>query len=216
MLFRSDRLADIAVPDALTLLAGTAQLEDRIGPFRVLLEPLSFLQPSSLQADRLYTAVADAVGGATDGTVWDLYCGLGLVSFYLSRRVRTIYGIEAEPGQIALAERNAEANGVTNVEFRAGKVETLLLDRRFWLQEAKPDAVVVDPPRAGLHPAALASLLAARPRRIAYVSCNVQSLARDLQQLTSGFPRYRLAAARAFDMFPQTNHVETVAWLERV
>jgi len=76
--------------------------------------------------------------------------------------------------------------------------------------------IVVDPPRAGLHTSALSSLLAARPRQIAYLSCNVQSLVRDLQVLRAGFPRYRLAQVHAFDMFPQTNHVETLVLLQRV
>ena len=90
------------------------------------------------------------------------------------------------------------------------------MDRRVWLQEARPDAVVVDPPRAGLHPQALSSILAARPRRIVYLSCNAQSLVRDLRILLSSFPRYRVSEAQAFDMFPQTNHVETLILLERV
>ena len=88
-------------------------------------------------------------------------------------------------------------------------------DKGHWLQDAKPDLVVVDPPRAGLHPRALGSLLAARPHQIGYLSCNAASLVRDLQLLCSSFPRYRIKALRAFDMFPQTNHFETAAVLER-
>ena len=211
----TNKPADVAVPEELTLMRGAEYLEDELGPFRLKLHPFSFLQPSSAQAQRLYAALSAMIGDLSEGIVWDLYCGIGLVSFYLARQARTVYGIDVEPRHLELAAMNASLNGLRNIEFRAGKVETLLMDRRFWLQEAKPDAIVVDPPRAGLHAHALSSLLAARPGRIAYVSCNVQSLARDLGVLCSSFPRYRLAAIQSFDMFPQTNHVETLVLLER-
>lgn len=211
----TDKLADIAVPERLVHLGGAEYLEDRLGPFHLQLHPLSFLQPSSVQADRIYALLAQELGASPEGAVWDLYCGLGLISFYLSRRARTIYAIDVEPHHLEWSVRNASLNRIANVEFRAGRVETLLLDRRFWLGEARPEAIVVDPPRAGLHPAALSSILAARPKHVAYLSCNVSSLVRDLRALVSGFPRYRLRFLRAFDMFPQTNHVETLAILDR-
>lgn len=209
------RLADVAIPEELVLLAGDPLLEERIGPFRVRLHPLSFLQPSTVQADRIYTAMAEAIGALAPRVVWDLYCGLGLVAFYLARCAQQLYGIDVEPHHLELARANAALNGLTNITFRAGQVETLLRDRRFWLQDAKPDAIVVDPPRAGLHPQALASIQTARAPRLVYLSCNVQSLVRDLQGLCSGFPRYRIAQVQAFDMFPQTNHVETLVVLDR-
>lgn len=211
----TDRLADVAVPETLTFLRGLPTFEDHLGPFRLKLHPLSFLQPSSLQAERVYAALTEAIGHVPDGIAWDLYCGVGLISFYLSRQVRKVYGIDVEPHHLELAALNASRNGLDNIEFRLGRVEALLLDRRFWLQEAKPHVIVVDPPRAGLHPAVCTSLLAARPLRMAYVSCNVQTLVRDLAVLLSGFPRYRLSSVQPFDMFPQTNHVEILALLDR-
>ena len=212
---RTARLADIAVPDELALVHGSPYLEETLGPFRLQLAPSSFLQPTGSQADRMYRRLCEALRDSPSGVAWDLYCGLGLVALYLAAQFRKIYGIDAEAHHLELAARNASANGVTNIEFRAGRVEALLADRRFWLQEAKPDAVVVDPPRAGLHPKACASLVAARPSRIAYLSCNVHSLVRDLRVLLSSFPRYRLAFVQAFDMFPQTHHVEVLALLHR-
>jgi 23S rRNA (uracil1939-C5)-methyltransferase len=211
----TDRLADVAVPEQLTLVAGRPHLEDQIGPFRVALHPLSFLQPSSEQAQRIYEALADGLADAGGGIAWDLYCGTGLIAFYLARHFRTVYAVDVEPHHIALAQANAARNGIANVACRVGRVETLLADRRFWLQEARPDAVAVDPPRAGLHPEALSAVLAGRPRRVAYLSCNLESLARDLGALTGAYPRYRIRSARAFDMFPQTNHVETLVVLAR-
>lgn len=209
------RLADIAVPDTLTMLWGEELLDEQVGPFRVRMHLLSFLQPSLVQAERMYGRMCEAVEGSAGGIGWDLYCGLGLAGFYLAGRMRKVYGIDSEPHYLELAAANAARNGIHNIEFKVGRVETLLMDRRFWLQEARPDVVVVDPPRAGLHPLALSSLLAARPRRIVYFSCNAQSLVRDLGVLLKSFPRYRVVSAQAYDMFPQTNHVETLIVLER-
>jgi 23S rRNA (uracil-5-)-methyltransferase RumA len=211
----TDKVADIAVPDELHLLEGDAYLEERVGPFQLKLHPLSFLQPTRQQAERLYEALCELLCDDAVAVAWDLYCGLGLAAFYLARRAQKVYGIDSEPHAVDLALLNATANGVRNVEFRVGRVETVLLDRRFWLQEARPEVVVVDPPRAGLHPRAIPSLLAARPRRLAYVSCNPKALVRDLSLLLAGFPRYRLSRVIAFDMFPHTDHLETLALLER-
>lgn len=214
----TDRLADVASAEALHHVRGRLTLEERLGPFRLELPPTAFLQPNLRQAERLYEELVTLIEpianpGASVG--WDLYCGLGLVSCYLSRHMRRIYGIELEPSSIDAAHRQAVLNGIENVTFQAGRVETVLADRRFWLGEGKPDIVVVDPPRAGLHPSALGALLAARPRHLAYLSCNPRSLTQDLAELTTHYPRYRISSAKAFDMFPQTNHVELIAWLKR-
>lgn len=209
------RLADVAVPEELIHLEGAAHLEDQLGPFRLRLHPLSFLQPNSRQADRMYAYLCDSIRELPRGVAWDLYCGVGVIGFYLAKHVSRVYGIDVEPHHVELASANAALNELGNMEFRAGRVETLLLDRRAWLAEAKPDLVVVDPPRAGLHLHALSALLAARPTTIAYIACNIQSLARDLRVLLASFPRYHVRALRAFDMFPHTNHVETVALLTR-
>ena len=211
----TDRLADVAQPERLTLVHGSPWLEEQVGPFRLTLGPLSFLQPTLAQAERLYAALDETLADAAGGVAWDLYCGVGVIALYLSRSFDTVYAIDSEPAHVELAAKNAIANGVTNVDYRAGRVEELLRDRRVWLGPAKPDVIVVDPPRAGLHSSAIASILSARPKRLAYISCNAQSLVRDLRLLSSSFPRYRLSHLRAFDMFPQTNHVETLAVLQR-
>jgi 23S rRNA (uracil1939-C5)-methyltransferase len=208
------RLADVAVPEQLQTLWGAGDLEDRVGPFQIRVQPFSFLQVNAEQADRMYQALGRLLGEG-GAAAWDLYCGAGMAALYLAQRFQRVYGIDSEPQQLELGRVNAALNGVANIEFHAGRVEEVLLDRRRWLLEAAPEAVVVDPPRAGLHPQALSSVLAGRPRRIAYLSCNLSSLVRDLRLLTSSFPRFRLAAACAFDMFPQTEHVETLVLLER-
>ena len=211
----SEKLADIAVPDQLRLLAGAPTIADRIGPFQLQIHPRVFLQPSPAQAERLYDGLLELTEGVSGSTAWDLYCGMGLISLYLSRRYRRVYGIDIDADNLALARQNAQANGVTNAEFREGPAEDVLADKRFWLLEAKPDLIVVDPPRSGLHERVITSLLSARPKHIAYISCNPQSLARDLAVLCRHFPRYRLAAARAYDLFPKTRHLEALILLER-
>lgn len=211
----TDKLADVAIPDTLHLIGGDAYLDDVLGPFRLKLHPSSFLQPTRLQAERMYEELCRSVAGMRVSVAWDLYCGLGLIAFYLSRQVQKVFGIDSEPSHMELAALNASSNGIQNVEFRTGRVETVLMDRRFWLQEAKPDLIVVDPPRAGLHPQALSSVLAARPKSLAYLSCNPQALVRDLGRLLASFPRYQITRLTAFDLFPQTDHVETLAFLER-
>ncbi len=212
----TDGLADVAQPQELFVMAGAPYLEDRLGPFSVQLHPLSFIQPSSRQADRLYRDLMEDVAQQAGEIAWDVYCGVGIIGLYLARRFKKVYGIDIEPHHIELGARNAAANGADNIRFIAGRAEVLLRDRRTWLAEAKPDVIVVDPPRSGLHLDAASSLLAARPRTLAYVSCNAQALARDLAVLTSSYPRYEVSNLRAYDMFPQTNHVEVLAALRRI
>lgn len=212
----TSKLADVAVPDELRLIGGAAYLDDIVGPFRLKLRPFSFLQPARLQAERMYEELCRSIASTQVSVAWDLYCGLGLIALYLASHARKVYGIDSEPSHMELAALNASSNGIQNVEFRTGRVETVLMDRRFWLQEAKPDLIVVDPPRAGLHLQALSCVLAARPKLLAYLSCNPKALVRDLARLLASFPRYRVTRVTGFDLFPQTDHVETLALLERV
>ncbi|MBI3088488.1 MAG: 23S rRNA (uracil(1939)-C(5))-methyltransferase RlmD [Candidatus Omnitrophica bacterium] len=209
------KVADVAIPDELFLLRGEPYLEDRIGPFTLALHPTNFLQPTPLQAERLYARVAEWVNSAPAGAAWDLYCGIGLVGFYLSAKYGTVYGIDSDAHNLEMARLNASANRLSNLVFHAGRAEDLLANKRFWLVEAKPDLIVVDPPRSGLHARVIATLLAARPRQLVYISCNAQALVRDLTELMGGFPRYQLRRVTAFDLFPHTSHVEIAALLER-
>lgn len=211
----NEKVADIAVPDELVHVRGRPYLHDRIGPFTLQVHPLSFLQPTPAQAERMYATMLEWVNGIPSGVAWDLYCGIGLVGFYLASAFRTVYGIDVDAQNLEMARLNAAANGITNMEFHLGRAEDVLLNKRFWLTDAKPDVVVVDPPRSGLHARVVASLLDARPKQIVCFSCNVQTLVRDLQLLLTGFPRYRLRRVRAFDLFPHTAHVEVLTLLER-
>lgn len=212
----SEKLADVAVPDALHLLRGQPHLEERIGPWRILVGPYTFLQPTREQAQQLYDTINEWVREAPDGHAWDLYCGTGIVGLYLAAKFRTVYGIDVDSQNLELARRHADQNGVDNLRVYGGPVEALLSNKRFWLREAKPEAVVMDPPRAGLHPRVVPAVLAARPAQLVYVSCNPQAFVRDVRRLCQGFPRYRLRRLRAFDLFPHTPHLEVLGLLERV
>lgn len=211
----SAKPADAAIPEELLWLRGERGLEERVGPFRIHVPPLAFLQPTLTQAERLYARLLEWLEASPSGTAWDLYCGMGLVGLYLSKAFGRVYGIDCEAGNIEAARSNAGRNGVGNCAFRLGPAEDVLADKRFWLAEAKPDAIVVDPPRAGLHLSVLSSVLSARPKQLAYISCNPQALSRDLAVLTSSVPRYRVSRLAAFDFFPHTPHLETLALLQR-
>jgi 23S rRNA (uracil1939-C5)-methyltransferase len=211
----SAKSADVASPEELIHLRGEHGLDEQVGPFSVHLPPLAFLQPSLKQAERLYARLSEWLPASPDQTAWDLYCGIGLVGFYLSKTFGKVYGIDCEPSNIEAARLNAARNNIRNIEFHLGPAEDVLANKRFWLVEAKPDVIVVDPPRGGLHASALSSVLSARPKQIVYVSCNPHALARDLATLTASFPRYRVSRLAAFDFFPQTAHLETLTLLER-
>lgn len=208
-------VADVAMPEELSLIRGEASLEDRVGPFAIRLHPLNFLQPNSAQAERMYEQVRRWVSASEQGVAWDVYCGIGLIAFYLASAFKTVYAIDAEAHSLELARVNAQANGIANVQFQLGRAEDVFLNKRFWLGEAQPDVVVVDPPRSGLHPSVIATLLSARPKQLICLSCNAQTLVRDAQMLMTGFPRYHLRDVVAFDLFPHTPHVEVAALFER-
>lgn len=207
------KVADVAIPDAVTLLRGQPHIVERVGSFQLHLTPLTFLQPSLAQAERIYDAISATAQFSRAGTAWDLYCGAGLVSFYLARRAARVTGIETDARNVEAARANAALNGVTNAEFLQGKVEDLLAASSAG-RLPPPGVIVVDPPRCGLHPDVIRGLAAAPASQLFYLSCNAQTLARDLLLLRAA-PAWRIMAVRAFDMFPQTTHVETLVRLER-
>ena len=142
-------------------------------------------------------------------TVYDLYTGTGTIAQFVSSRARKVIGIEYVPEAIADAVANAANNGITNCEFFAGDMKDVLTDD-FIAAHGRPDVIILDPPRAGIHPDVAEVILNAAPDRIVYVSCNPASQARDLAVLGA---KYRITAVRPVDMFPHTHHVENVCAL---
>jgi 23S rRNA (uracil1939-C5)-methyltransferase len=173
--------------------------------------PKSFYQTNPAQALRLYEIAREYAELTGAETVYDLFSGIGSIGLYLSSSASKVVGIESVEDAVAAARENAALNGVENAEFLQGEVEALL-DGRFLGEHGRPECVILDPPRPGVHERALRVLLEALPQRIVYVSCNADTQARDVSILSEA---YRIDRMRAVDMFPQTRHVEHVMLLKR-
>ena len=172
--------------------------------------PKSFYQTNTEQAYRLYSVAREYAALTGHETVYDLYTGTGTIAQFVSSKARKVIGIEYVPEAIADAKENARANGITNCDFYAGDMKDILTDG-FVEAHGKPDVVILDPPRAGIHPDVAEVILNAEPARIVYVSCNPASQARDLAILSG---KYSITAVQPVDMFPHTHHVENVVRLD--
>ena len=193
------------------LYKGDEAIYEHMEGLRFKIGPKSFYQTNTRQAFKLYSVAREFAGLTGEETVYDLYTGTGTIAQFVSSKARKVIGIEYVPEAICDARENALANGVTNCEFFAGDMKDILTDS-FVSQHGRPDVVILDPPRAGIHPDVAQVILNAEPERIVYVSCNPASQARDLAILCS---RYRITAVRPVDMFPHTHHVENVVRLDR-
>lgn len=192
-------------------LWGKDIIEDRIGDVRFEISARSFYQVNPEQTEVLYGQALDYAGLTGTETVIDAYCGIGTISLFLAQRAKFVMGVEIVPQAIEDAKRNADLNGFTNTLFEAGPAEEVI--PRWYKDGKQADVLVVDPPRKGCDEALLQTMLEQQPERIVYVSCNPATLARDLRILEDG--GYRTQEVQPVDMFPQTTHVECVAWLTR-
>ena len=179
-------------------------LQFRIGP-------KSFYQTNSLQAYELYKVARRMAYLKPDDLVYDLYTGTGTIANFVARQVKKVVGIEYVPEAIADAKLNSEVNGIDNTIFFAGDMKDVLTDG-FIAEHGRPDVMIIDPPRAGMHEDVVNVILNARPERIVYVSCNPATQARDLALMDS---LYRVEEVQPVDMFPHTHHVENVVRMTR-
>lgn len=179
-------------------------LQFRIGP-------KSFYQTNSLQAYELYKVARRMACLKPDDLVYDLYTGTGTIANFVARQVKKVVGIEYVPEAIADAKLNSEVNGIDNTIFFAGDMKDVLTDG-FIAEHGRPDVMIIDPPRAGMHEDVVNVILNARPERIVYVSCNPATQARDLALMDS---LYRVEEVQPVDMFPHTQHVENVVRMTR-
>ena len=173
--------------------------------------PKSFYQTNSLQAYKLYSAARDFAALTGNEVVYDLYTGTGTIAQFVSAKAAKVIGIEYVPEAIEDAWDNARRNGITNCEFFAGDMKDILTND-FIAEHGRPDVVILDPPRAGIHPDVAEVILQAAPDRMVYVSCNPASQARDLAILCRD---YEITAVQPVDMFPHTMHVENICALRR-
>ena len=210
----NDSYSDLGVHTYL----GTDHIEERMEGYegrpalRFIINPKSFYQTNSVQAQRLYSFVAELAELQPEDTLYDLYTGTGTIALFLASMCRRVVGIEYVEEAIADARENAKLNGFDNTSFHAGDMAQVLT-AEFIAQNGRPDVVVTDPPRAGMHEKVVAQLLEAAPRKIVYVSCNPATQARDLRLLSE---RYEVRRIQPVDMFPHTHHVENVVELVQV
>lgn len=190
---------------------GDDHIFEQMEGLRFKVGPKSFYQTNTEQAYRLYCVARDFAQLTGDELVYDLYTGTGTIANFVARQARRVVGIEYVPEAIEDARVNSQINGIGNTLFFAGDMKDILV-RPFIDEHGRPDVVITDPPRAGMHAAVVEAILFAAPRRIVYVSCNPATQARDVALLDAG---YRVARVQPVDMFPHTQHVENVVLLER-
>ncbi len=206
----NNKLNDSIGDQECILYKGSETISEKMEGLTFRIGPKSFYQTNSEQALKLYGVARDFACLTGEETVYDLYTGTGTIAQFVSSKAKKVIGIEYVPEAIEDARKNAEANGITNCEFFAGDMKDVL-DDAFIAGHGHPDVIILDPPRAGIHPDVAKVILDASPARIVYVSCNPASQARDLAILCE---KYVITAVQPVDMFPHTQHVENVCALE--
>lgn len=203
------RLSGVAVGEREEVLHGPGLIKDRLGKHEFEISANAFFQTNTRQAERLYEKAlegADLQGGEV---VYDLYCGTGTIALFMAEKAKKVYGFELIADAVENARKNAEAQGVSNVEFIKGDLKDVLTPTTERIEKA--DVIVVDPPRAGLHLNVVKEVIKVGPERLVYVSCNPSTLARDLKLFCE--TDYDLKLVQPVDMFPHTAHIEAVAHL---
>lgn len=190
---------------------GTDVIFEEMEGLRFKVGPKSFYQTNSRQAYNLYKVARDFAALTGDEVVYDLYTGTGTIANFVARKARKVIGVEYVEDAVIDARVNSELNGLDNLTFFAGDMKDILT-REFIEEHGRPDVIITDPPRAGMHNDVVDTILFAAPRRIVYVSCNPATQARDLSLLDKD---YKVTAVQPVDMFPHTHHVENVVLLER-
>ena len=203
----NDTINDLDV----VVFKGNDHIFEEMEGLRFKVGPKSFYQTNSEQAYNLYKVARNFAGLTGNELVYDLYTGTGTIANFVSRQAKKVIGIEYVPEAIEDAKVNSEINHITNTLFYAGDMKDILT-QDFINEHGRPDVIITDPPRAGMHNDVIDTILFAEPERIVYVSCNPATQARDLSLLDI---KYRVAAVQPVDMFPHTHHVENVVLLEK-
>jgi len=191
-------------------LYGKGFIKDKLGKYVFKISPLSFYQVNPIQAEKLYQIGVEASQITKQDVVFDLYCGIGTISLFMSGYAKKVYGIEIIEEAVEMAKENANLNDVDNAEFIAGDAQEVL-DRLLYKEKIIPTIIMVDPPRKGLDDKSIENILNIQPKRITYISCNPATLVRDLAKLEE---KYEVLRITPVDMFPFTHHVETISVLK--
>jgi 23S rRNA (uracil1939-C5)-methyltransferase len=189
---------------------GKDTITEKIGNVNFKISPKSFFQTNTLQAEKLYKAALDFAALTSNEIVYDLYTGTGTIANYIAHRAKKVIGIDYIEDSIANARQNSRDNNISNTEFFSGDIKETL-NAAFIAAHSKPDVVITDPPRAGMHPDVVMKIAEAGAQRIVYVSCNPATQARDIALLAD---KYHVTKIQPVDMFPHTSHVENIALLE--
>ena len=204
--------SNVILGEEIRLLWGQEYITDRIGDISYQISPLSFYQVNPMQTQKLYAKALEYADLHGQETVWDLYCGIGTISLFLTQKAKFVRGVEIVPAAIENAKENAKLNGLENTEFFVGKAEEVL-PREYKKNGVYADVIVVDPPRKGCDETLLETMIEMNPDRIVYVSCDSATLARDLKYLCER--GYELRKVCPVDQFGMTVHVETVVLLSQ-
>jgi 23S rRNA (uracil1939-C5)-methyltransferase len=192
------------------LYSGIPHMTETMDGLEFRIGPLSFFQTNSVQALELYSITREFAGLTGTETVYDLYTGTGTIANFIAHRAGRVVGIEYVEPAVQDARMNSELNGISNTVFYSGDMAKVLTSE-FIISNGKPDVVITDPPRAGMHEKVVKSILEAAPQKIVYVSCNPATQARDISHMAA---QYRISKVQPVDMFPHTHHVENVCLLE--
>ncbi|WP_027625309.1 23S rRNA (uracil(1939)-C(5))-methyltransferase RlmD [Clostridium lundense] len=205
----NDSLADMVQGDKVEVLYGRDYIIENLLGLKFKISPFSFFQTNSKGAERLYSIVRDFIGESKSKTVFDLYCGTGTIGQIVAPEAKKVIGIELIEEAVKSANENAKLNGLDNCTFIAGDVAKII-----GTINEKPDLIILDPPRPGVHPIALDYVIKFNAPDIIYVSCNPKTLVTDLKVLVEH--GYKIEKVKVKDMFPHTPHVECVALMSRV
>jgi len=206
--------AQIAFGETEKVYFGSGWIHEQLGSHHFSISASSFFQTNVVQAEKLYGVVKQFGEFKSDDVVFDLYSGTGSIAIFISDAVKEVVGIESVESAIRDAEKNAGENRIDNCRFLLGDLkDRLTVDKEWMSSHAKPDVMVIDPPRNGMHPKVVEEILKISPERIVYVSCNPATQARDVKLLCA--EKYRLIKIQPVDMFPHTYHIENVALLHQ-
>lgn len=203
----------VAVGEKEYVVHGDGVIQERLGDLRFRISANSFFQTNTKQAEALYDGIMKMAGLKKDDTVYDLYCGTGTITLYLAERCRRAVGLEIVESSLADAAENALRNSIVNASFYRVDLKNFHTLLGTLEEFGFPRVIVTDPPRAGMHPKALKTMVRLQPETIVYVSCNPANLARDAKEICAS--GYRLEEVQPVDMFPHTSHIETLACFRR-
>ncbi|MBH31096.1 MAG: 23S rRNA (uracil(1939)-C(5))-methyltransferase RlmD [Candidatus Marinimicrobia bacterium] len=207
------RKAGVSYGEWEVLLHGSPTITERLGDFTFEISANSFFQTNTLQGEKLYNLALQFGGFRGNEVLYDLYCGTGSTSIFMAPSVSKVYGFEAVPPAVEDAVRNAVSNSITNCRFFVANLDWFFRQSLITKEIEPPDAILIDPPRAGMHPKLINDVGKMEPKKIVYISCNPSTQARDVALLES--EGYSLRRLGLVDMFPHTPHIETVALLQR-